>query len=288
MSVEESRLFGEYFVVPITKNFNGKTIVTSGLIDYGASGIAFIDQTFVGKYSLPTSKLKTPRILDVIDGRPVSSGAITDLACFSASVGDHTETLPLFITKLKYPIALGIPWLRMHDVSVNFGSYTLAFYNQYCKEHCGTPKNTVNRLCALPPPIERPIELIPLGVTESRSVVMELAKRTPPQDAPSHLNISFIGAGALAYLTKRHKLKTHTVSIYEVNLAINRTRTKEDWKSLIPKEYYDFIDLFSEKAADKFQPHRPYNHTIPLLEGKTPPSGPLYGMSREELEAWKK
>jgi len=221
ISVDKSRLFGKHFVVPITVNFNGKTIVTSAFIDCGASRITFIGQTFVSKYSVPTSKLKTPRILYVIDGRNVSSEAITDLAYFSASVGDHIETLPLFITKLKYPLVLGIPWPRMHHVPINFDSYTLAFHSQYCKEHCGTSKNTVNRLCVLPPAIERPRELVPLGVTEPRSEVTEPAKRTPLEDAPSTLNISFIGAGALEYLTKRHKLKTHTLCIYEVNLAIN-------------------------------------------------------------------
>jgi len=282
ISVEESRLFGEHFVVPITITFNGKTIVTSALIDCGASGIAFIDQTFVSKYSVPTSKLKTPRILDVIDGRPISSGAITDLACFSASLGDHSETLPLFVTKLKYPIVLGIPWLRMHDVLVNFGSYTLAFHSPYCKMHCGNPKITITGLCELPPPITSPVEAVTV-ITESKSDVTEHAKKTPPP-----LNISFIGAGAFAYLTKRRKLKAHSLSIYEVNVAINKTRTKEDWKSLIPNEYHEFIDLFSEKDAEKLPPHRPYDHTIPLTEGKTPPYGPLYGMSREELEALKK
>ncbi|KAH0613403.1 uncharacterized protein H6S33_005289 [Morchella sextelata] len=38
-----------------------------------------------------------------------------------------------------------------------------------------------------------------------------------------------------------------------------------------------------EEFANEMPPHRPYDHKIPLKEGKEPPFGPLYGMSREEL-----
>ena len=43
---------------------------------------------------------------------------------------------------------------------------------------------------------------------------------------------------------------------------------------MVPVEYHEFIDLFSEKAAEKLPPHRPYGHSIPLIEGKTPPTDP--------------
>jgi len=105
---------------------------------------------------------------------------------------------------------------------------------------------------------------------------------------PKPIKVSFIGAGAFTHLLKKHKLKAHTLSICEVNLAINQFRTKEEWQSMVPAEYHEFIDLFSEKAAKKLPPHRPYDHSIPLIEGKTPPYGPLYGMSCVELEALKK
>jgi hypothetical protein len=30
----------------------------------------------------------------------------------------------------------------------------------------------------------------------------------------------------------------------------------------LPKEYHEFLDVFSKKEADKLPPHRPYNHKI--------------------------
>ncbi|OXN23276.1 hypothetical protein CDV57_08686 [Aspergillus fumigatus] len=50
---------------------------------------------------------------------------------------------------------------------------------------------------------------------------------------------------------------------------------KEDFTNLLPKEFKDYANIFSPKEAERLPPHRPYDHDIKLLEGKTPPFGPL-------------
>ena len=42
---------------------------------------------------------------------------------------------------------------------------------------------------------------------------------------------------------------------------------------LIPPEYRDFADVFSEEVARELPPYRPYDHKIELDEGTTPPLG---------------
>ena len=53
----------------------------------------------------------------------------------------------------------------------------------------------------------------------------------------------------------------------------------------LPPEYRDFAPLFSEDRASELPPHRPGDHRIELKEGATPSFGPLYSLSRHELEA---
>src|ERR1700722_17618821 len=53
----------------------------------------------------------------------------------------------------------------------------------------------------------------------------------------------------------------------------------------IPKKYHDFADVFSEVKANKLLPHRPYDLKINIEEGSTPPLGPIYSLSKTELEA---
>jgi hypothetical protein len=51
----------------------------------------------------------------------------------------------------------------------------------------------------------------------------------------------------------------------------------------LPKYYYKFLLVFDQQEADKFPPHKKYNHKIKLLLGKLLPAGPLYNISENEL-----
>jgi hypothetical protein len=44
-------------------------------------------------------------------------------------------------------------------------------------------------------------------------------------------------------------------------------------------EYYNRLDIFLRKEADKLLEYRLYNYKIILKEGKYPRFGPLYGIS---------
>ncbi|KAF4252430.1 hypothetical protein CNMCM8714_007616 [Aspergillus fumigatus] len=79
---------------------------------------------------------------------------------------------------------------------------------------------------------------------------------------------------------------TITLEDLEAALRIEKAQ-KEDFTNLLPDEFKDYADVFSPKEAERLPPHRPYNHDIKLLEGKTPPFSPLYAMSREELRVLK-
>ena len=52
----------------------------------------------------------------------------------------------------------------------------------------------------------------------------------------------------------------------------------------VPKEYHNFLLLFKKALVKGLPPYRPYDHKIPLAEGFMPPFGPIYSLSRVELE----
>lgn len=58
-------------------------------------------------------------------------------------------------------------------------------------------------------------------------------------------------------------------------------------EAAIPKDYHDFMDVFSKAKADELPPHRPFDHRIPIEDGKTPPFGPIYALSDTELKTLK-
>jgi len=104
--------------------------------------------------------------------------------------------------------------------------------------------------------------------------------------------ISAISGHPFRRLAYKQKLTIFSTSLYEINQALGvgeqAKKLKElDLKDYVPAEYHEFLPLFSETLAKNLPPHRPYDHKIPLREGFTPPFGPLYSMSRTELQTLK-
>ena len=110
---------GEHMVVSCILSVNGQTIATHALIDSGATEIAFIDKDFARHHQLTLIPLQNPRSLEVIDGRPISSGDITHTTTITLSINEHQEQLPMLVTKFgHYLIVLGISWLDLHNINI--------------------------------------------------------------------------------------------------------------------------------------------------------------------------
>jgi hypothetical protein len=84
----------------------------------------------------------------------------------------------------------------------------------------------------------------------------------------------------------RRNCQLFTVTIEDIDRYLQNASPPEP-RDLLPEELKDYADVFSPKEAEKLPPHRNYDHNIRLQEGKTPPFGPLYPMSRNELIALK-
>ena len=143
---------GSHLVVICIHKYNNLQIPILALVDCGAPGYPFIDEDFVHHHNLPLYLLKTPQSLEVIDGRPIESGDVIHLTKLTKTIDKHTETLPFFIKKLShYPIVLGIPWLRHHDVFISFAKNILYFDSNYCLLHCA-PTATTTKEISIPLP----------------------------------------------------------------------------------------------------------------------------------------
>jgi hypothetical protein len=75
-------------------------IKSHAIIDCGTTGYAFIDEDYVHYHYLPLHLLKLPGNLTVIDGRPVTSGIITNITCKHPVISNHQEDISLFVPKL--------------------------------------------------------------------------------------------------------------------------------------------------------------------------------------------
>jgi RNase H-like domain found in reverse transcriptase/Reverse transcriptase (RNA-dependent DNA polymerase)/Integrase zinc binding domain/Integrase core domain/Chromo (CHRromatin Organisation MOdifier) domain len=257
---ELEHLEGKHLVVACTLSFAGKSIRTYALIDSGATGLAFIDQDFACFHEIPLTALSKSLALEVIDGRPIASGKITHLTVANMAIHDHSENLPMLVTRLgHYPLVLGIPWLERHDVGLRFSSRTVSFGSQYCLSHCSP------------------------GVVSVQAISSALPERPVP-------SIALVGASSYTRLARqaiRKGLQLFSLNLHEVNAALSDKEAdmREEARRIVPPQYHEFLPMFLPQLHRALPPHRPYDHAIPLRENSTPPFGPLYSLSRNELEA---
>ena len=271
------------------------------MIDSGATGFAFMDEEFAVSHGLSRTPLEHKYELEVFDGRKAQSGAVTDLIVGDMVIDQHTETqVPYFLTKLgHYPIVLGIPWLRKHDVTTRWQQNSLSFSSSYYQEHClySTAKRELQGITNVP---SRPITLDGERSYSHLNNTMELASveflpglelgidatKAPNFSPPASLEIYAIGAVPFLSLAREKNTQVFSVSIRDIEKAL-APKIEINPKTILPPEYHKFLDVFSHAEAQKLPEHRTYDHKITLLDGKEPPFGPLYGMSRDELKVLK-
>ncbi|KAG0161705.1 hypothetical protein PDIDSM_4973 [Penicillium digitatum] len=125
-----------------------------------------------------------------------------------------------------------------------------------------------------------PIRILPKELQHT------LAEREDP-GAPRDTYIAAVSlAACAAYARKKYSMFAITTA--DIETALNpKTDTEPDPVSALPEEFRDFAEVFSPKEAERLPPHRSYDHKMVLQEDKPLPFGPLYPMSRNELEVLK-
>src|SRR5271170_5622704 len=141
----------ENIILPITIRYSGAPISTFALVDSGASS-SFIDITFAQSNSISLRLKATPRDLEVVDGRPISSGAIThETIPVQLEIGSHAEDIQFDVTSLgHYPVILGMPWLTLHDPVISWSQRRVVFGSDYCGKHCLQQSPAVQSLPSRP------------------------------------------------------------------------------------------------------------------------------------------
>ncbi|KAI0995841.1 hypothetical protein K3495_g12340 [Podosphaera aphanis] len=93
----------------------------------------------------------------------------------------------------------------------------------------------------------------------------------------------------LATIRRARKVNNEATQIFSVTLADIQKALAPEKKTTssmekLPRQYYNFANLFKKEEIDKLPPHRPgRDHEIRLEPNKEIPWGPLYGMSRDEI-----
>ncbi|KAG5723599.1 hypothetical protein E4T56_gene18161 [Termitomyces sp. T112] len=292
-------------------------LVLPALIDSGASGV------FVSNQLDPQrNDLNKPLELQLFNGSP----AMTRIMQYHDNTltlnNDLQFQARLLITQLPPStlIMLRLPWLRDVNPDINWKDLTMQFPGPEASLAAAIHLR-LQSISDLDIPHSNTITS---GMTQDPSTPNILRNRykgprypdqqcpKPPTDPdvtpdptvtpmvpnpinPGDLDIKIIGAVPFARLlregTPAFQLQVMP-ALPEEYLCAGTTAPEikmeeQILSKVVPPEYHEFADVFSEGSAKELPPHRSYDHKIDLEEGTSLPFGKIYNMSEIKLQALK-
>ena len=242
-------------------NQDGIVIVEEGFVDSGAGG-KFIDQNFVRAKQLETEPLINPIKVYNVDGTPNKRGTIRRYIDLNIEVHGQVRKERLLVTGLgKQKIILGFPWLKQTNPIIDWEKGTLEWRQPKRKQ----PKKEKSAITTV------------MVEEEDREEYLN-STQNPLNDDELAVLISSITGDADNDIWINSKSTTATRIQAEINMQKQILPLEEQ----IPKEFHEFLDVFSEEKAARFPESRPWDHKIELKDTFVPKSFKTYNLTPQE------
>lgn len=280
------------------KDVDGKRYADArSMLDNGATGEAFIDDTYVRKHGLARWSLTNARGLKLANGQ--MGRAVREMTYIIVRHENHFCQVAAFITDLgrtDIDLILGIPWLRDHNPKLDYVQGKIESFPSQCQNNCLWQEydaEEVRRKQQRKNP-----EMAAYGDIEivSANAFMLYAKRMKnhvftltPQDFEHLRNAErkedvqwaarqFIGEVQAASITAEDYSKFFD-KLEKPPLSL------EDIRKLVRSEYHKYLPVFDPKPLSTALPpdRGQLNHKIDLIDAP-PPAARLRGTSRETAE----
>jgi hypothetical protein len=219
--------------VPINIGSSKQTVET--LINSGAGGL-FIDQNYAGNFDI--NYLDEPVKAYNVDGAENKRGTINAYINLEFSLGERKFKEQFYVTGLgKQKIILGFPWLHKYNPIIDWkkGEVTFKPFQIDWRRHMEKGRQ----------------------IRQEQQPKMEEVVDNEERKNRTTLPLKEDKLGVFI------KLLETDVWIYKTNiateLAIEKNSNKQDKtdEQLVPAEYHEYLDIFSEEKAHRFPESRP-------------------------------
>jgi Retroviral aspartyl protease len=230
------------------------------LLDTGAGG-KFINQNFVWNQKIETKELKYPTEVFNVDGTSNKQGTIMKYTWLDLTINGQTWTHNLLVTGLgKQKIILGYPWFKQTSPDINWKDCTLTWWTKQ-DESKPIPKPTTKNEIDSEDWKNHTVNLIEVDNKQIRNAVL------------------------LFYIEEaKSKVWINAKTGIAMELVIKENEKKADLpvEKLIPKDLYDFLDVFDDNKVNRFSESNVWDHKIDMEEGFEPKSFKNYNLTPEE------
>jgi len=251
----------------------GREISARALLDSGAEGI-IVDHEFAKRNKLTLRTLAKPIPVKNVDGTMNQQGAvryttIQTIRIKSPSNEYHEERSELYVTALgDHDVIFGTDWLQAHNPEVDWAKPQLAFTR--CPKSCKLS--------------QKPLVLEPKS-KESRTTVIS---RIEPLEEYHAVEVETTDPELFARIHQWDKENyVHVRSKSTTSTELAARMAPRPSISAIPEKYRSFTKVFSEEASHRLPAHRPWDHAIDLIPGKTMKNSGIYRLTPSESAALK-
>ena len=251
----------------------GREISAHTLLDSGAEGIIF-DSLFAKCNELTLCTLAKPILVKNVDGTLNQQGAVryTMIQTIRIKSPDneyHEERSELYVTALgNYDVIFGTDWLQAHNPEVDWAKLQLAF--TCCPKSCKL--------------LQKPLVLEPKS-KESHTTVIS---RIEPLEEYHAVEVESTNPELFARIHQWDKENyVHVRSKLTTSTELAAQTAPRPSMSVIPERYRSFTKVFSEEASHRLPAHRPWDHAIDLIPGKTMKNSGIYCLTPGESTALK-
>ena len=106
------------------------------MLDSGSAG-NFISPEVVQRCGLNTQPQETPLSVTHVQGGKV--GLVTEQVRCQMHKGNHLEYITFDVVPLgKHAIIIGMPWLQVHNLHMDWEKHKVSFKSEFCMENCIT------------------------------------------------------------------------------------------------------------------------------------------------------
>ncbi|GAA5890907.1 hypothetical protein JCM16303_003413 [Sporobolomyces ruberrimus] len=269
------------------------------MIDTGSQG-NLMDERYAESLRIPLNKRAEPIPLEAYNGHLADKALSYYTTPVRLAIGSHEELIEFNIATIAhYPIILGTPWIRTHDISLSLKENRISFTSQYCEANC-LPLSSSAAGLVRHPAIVSGISIPPIISSSSpsnQSSSTPTSAHTPstnttnPVPCPSSTivppKIEILGSSSnpAAFSFSRPRTPTLPLDVPLPNLPALTTDEVKSLQEAVPAAYHEYLDVFSEEIADTLPDHRPgIDHAIDIEPGKEIPTSRIYPLSAEELK----
>uniref|UniRef100_A0A0W0F4H4 RNA-directed DNA polymerase n=1 Tax=Moniliophthora roreri TaxID=221103 RepID=A0A0W0F4H4_MONRR len=242
---------------------------TSGFVDCGATD-KFIDKDYAKSNGFVLCPLSPPIPVYNVDGTPNCLGTITEMADVVLKYKDHTECTMFAVTSLgKQTVLLGYSWLEKHNPEIN--RQTKEEAKLRCAEACCACKWNAQPWPTFTEDLDSKDCTLPLDDEDDSDTDRDSSVGV---DA---LEEDCIFACNLHPTSPAHHINTtSTVSQQLAEAAAKDHQAKSSVHDNLPKQFWEYKDVFSKESFDHLPEHWPWDHAIELIPGPLPSATKVY------------